>query len=77
MSEVVMINADKTSSVLEALENNGLHIDSCCRGGFCGVCRVKLISGEFEYKENPIGYCADDEILSCCCMAKTELKIKV
>ena len=29
------------------LEKNGYHFHTCCRGGSCGVCRIKIMSGEF------------------------------
>ncbi|MEC9260523.1 MAG: 2Fe-2S iron-sulfur cluster-binding protein [Pseudomonadota bacterium] len=35
--------------VLKAMENHGLHaIAVGCRGGGCGVCRVKVIAGSYE-----------------------------
>lgn len=36
--------ADKT--VLEASEDVGVNIDYSCRQGYCGVCKVKLLSGQ-------------------------------
>jgi ferredoxin len=33
-------------SVLEVAEEIGVDIDYSCRAGTCGVCRVKLLSGE-------------------------------
>ena len=35
---------DKT--VLEASEDAGVNIDNSCREGYCGVCKVRLLSGE-------------------------------
>ena len=35
--------------VLKAMENHGLHaIAVGCRGGGCGVCRVKVIAGSYK-----------------------------
>lgn len=33
-------------TVLEASEDVGVNIDNSCRQGYCGVCKVKLLSGE-------------------------------
>ena len=52
-------------SLLEYCEKNDIAIESSCRGGFCGQCRVK-VCGEVIYQQEPLGFCADDEVLACC-----------
>ena len=32
--------------LLNSLERNGLAVDSLCRSGECGVCRIRLLQGE-------------------------------
>jgi glycine betaine catabolism B len=33
-------------SILELAEDNGIEIESECRAGICGTCKVKLVSGD-------------------------------
>jgi ferredoxin len=40
-----------SESIAAALERAGLRIHTACRSGSCGVCRIKVISG--EYYVNP------------------------
>lgn len=66
-----------TETVLEALERAGVEASYNCREGFCGVCRTKLISGTVTYKVDPLAFIDDDEILSCCTQAKSDIHIKL
>lgn len=34
------------TSLLDALEEHGVQVDSACRSGKCGLCRCKVLSGE-------------------------------
>ena len=43
------IKAYAKESILNALERNGILINSACRGGSCGYCRLKVIEGEYYY----------------------------
>jgi glycine betaine catabolism B len=38
------MKADQT--VLEVAEEAGIPIEYACRQGYCGICKVKLLSGE-------------------------------
>lgn len=46
-----VIPARASESIASALERAGLKIHTACRSGSCGVCRIKVISG--EYYVNP------------------------
>ena len=39
---------DRFESILELAEDNGIEIEYECRQGFCGTCKVKLLSGEVD-----------------------------
>jgi len=39
---------DRFESILELAEENGIEIEYECRQGFCGTCKVKLLSGEVD-----------------------------
>ena len=68
----------KHRNILESLEAKNIEIHSHCRDGFCGVCRVTLISGEIHYPNGePLAYVGDNEILPCCCIAKSNLVLKL
>lgn len=39
------------------------------------MCRVRLLDGEVQYLEQPLAFIAADEILPCCCVPKSEIRI--
>lgn len=53
-------------SLLELAESRGLNPDFSCRGGSCGTCRTRLISGEVHYLNLPAEMPAEGEVLICC-----------
>jgi ferredoxin-NADP reductase len=63
------------SSVLDALLASGVKVPYDCRGGSCGACALRLVSGscsnvlpsEFRVKA--------DEVLSCCVQATSALQL--
>jgi len=65
-------------NILESLEAAEIETHSHCRDGFCGVCRVTLCQGEIDYPNGePLAYVGDNEILPCCCIAKTSITIEI
>ena len=42
---------DRFESILELAEDQGIQIPFECRQGFCGECKVKMISGEVHMEE--------------------------
>ena len=44
-------------SILDVLKDNGFRIKSLCKEGVCGTCRVRVISGKVEHRDD----CLDDE----------------
>ncbi|WP_421134570.1 class I ribonucleotide reductase maintenance protein YfaE [Alteromonas sp. A079] len=75
--DVGLIQASPDKTILSALEAANINIHFHCREGFCGACRTKLLDGEVDYTTDPLAFIDDDEILPCCCVAKSALKIKV
>ncbi len=68
--------ADKT--LLNNLENNNIEAHYHCRDGFCGACRVILVSGEINYPTGePLAFVAENEILTCCCAPTSDISIKI
>jgi ferredoxin len=63
--------------ILDFLERNGVAMNSHCREGLCGTCRVSLTHGSVHYPNGPpLGYIRDGEILPCCCQPATDIKIE-
>lgn len=63
------------SSVLDALLAAGVQVPYDCRGGSCGQCRLKLLSGHCQAVLQPEFELAADEILSCCMQAQSPLQL--
>jgi ferredoxin-NADP reductase/predicted pyridoxine 5'-phosphate oxidase superfamily flavin-nucleotide-binding protein len=54
------------SSLLELAESRGLHPEFSCRGGSCGTCKTRLISGQVNYPQPPAEVPDDGHVLICC-----------
>ncbi|MFT6835274.1 MAG: ferredoxin [Francisellaceae bacterium] len=67
---------DASKTILEHIEFAGINVDSQCRSGMCGVCKRKIISGKFEYKQIPLAYTSGKDILICIAMINTDINIK-
>lgn len=61
-----------SGTILQSLEKSSIAIESHCRSGYCGACRVKLKSGTVGYTTDPLGFVDDDEILACCSYPTSE-----
>ncbi|MNE85146.1 Ferredoxin-1 [compost metagenome] len=55
-----------SGSLLDLAESRGLTPDFSCRGGSCGTCRTRRISGTVHYPNPPAEMPEDDEVLICC-----------
>ena len=64
-------------TLLESLEAQNIEVHYQCREGYCGSCRTQLLEGRVHYHEEPMAWLDDDEILPCCCIPKSDLKIKL
>lgn len=63
--------------LLEKLEKNGIIHEYQCRSGYCGSCRVKLQKGKVSYKEQPLAFLNQNEILLCCCQLEDDIEIEL
>lgn len=73
----VSLRSEGNETILETLERAEVDVNYNCREGFCGVCRTKLLSGSVEYRIEPLAFIDDDEFLSCCTVANSNIKIKI
>ncbi|MBA4359103.1 MAG: FAD-binding oxidoreductase, partial [Pseudomonas sp.] len=53
-------------SLLELAESRGLRPEFSCRGGSCGTCKTRLISGAVNYPQPPAEVPDAGEVLICC-----------
>ena len=67
----------KDGTLLEMAKKQGIDTMHSCEEGICGTCRCKLLAGEVEYLSDPIAYLEDDEILTCICKPKSDLRIEL
>jgi len=71
------VSFQNANSLLESLEAQDVPVHYQCREGYCGSCRTQLLEGEVHYTEEPMAWINDDEILPCCCIPKTAIRIKL
>ncbi|MCU1038045.1 2Fe-2S ferredoxin-like protein [Stenotrophomonas maltophilia] len=63
------------ANLLAALERTGHAVEYQCRSGYCGSCRLKILSGTVTYKTKPLAALAPDEILPCCCVVSESITL--
>ncbi len=56
----------QSGSLLELAESRGLNPDFSCRGGSCGTCKTRLVSGQVHYPNPPAELPDNDMVLICC-----------
>lgn len=49
-NETVHVGAD--TSIIEALRDKGIHVDSICEAGTCGTCIVGLLEGDVDHRDD-------------------------
>ena len=55
-----------SGSLLELAESRGLTPEFSCRGGTCGTCSTRIVSGQVTYPQPPANLPAEGEALICC-----------
>lgn len=64
-------------SLLETLKKHSIPINYQCQTGYCGSCRIFLISGKIKYYKKPLSYTHSNEILLCCCFPIADITLKL
>ena len=70
---------DRFENILELAEENGIDIEYECRQGYCGNCKVKLLSGkvDMETEEGLEGEeIKDGFILTCVAVPKSDVVLE-
>lgn len=68
---------DTNISLLEMLKKYPIPIHYQCQAGYCGSCRITLISGKIKYHKEPLSYMNANEILLCCCFPTEDIILKL
>ena len=68
---------DGQFSILEALDESGFDMPYSCRGGNCGACCVRLVSGEVEEIQTPAYEAGKGEILTCSVIPVSDVTIEL
>lgn len=70
---------NRFASILELAEENGIDIQYECRQGFCGTCKVKLLSGKVDM-ETEDGLEDNDKregfILTCVAVPRSDIVLE-
>lgn len=72
---LIHFHSEQHTSLLDALEQNKIHIEFQCREGFCGACRLRLRKGKVGYRHKPIAFIDKNEILACSCQPLSDIDI--
>jgi ferredoxin-NADP reductase len=70
----VVVGADQT--ILDALEQAGVHSPSSCRNGVCGTCETRVLEGTPDHRDKVLSdgeRAAGNTMMICCSRAKTAL----
>src|SRR3984893_11208134 len=60
----IPVSSDR--SIADALEDAGVAIETSCRAGLCGTCKVRYVSGEVEHNACILGDDEKQEYLTTC-----------
>ena len=69
---VVMVPKDKT--IVQALAEAGIEVQTSCEQGVCGTCLTRVLEGEPDHRDmylTPDEQSANDQFLPCCSRAKS------
>lgn len=78
-TEGTQFEAQDDFSILDSALKSGLVFEYSCKNGQCGVCKTTLLNGEVIELRAQLALSdqekSDNKILTCCCAAKTSIKI--
>lgn len=68
----VVVNVPADSTILEAVEQHGIHAAYSCRTGNCGMCAVKILDGAPDHRDEALTQAQRDEgRLMCICISRS------
>lgn len=71
-----------TESVLDGAQKNGVKIPYACKGGGCGLCKIRVEDGEFERGRSSMAVLPNNErelnyTLACKTYPKSNMNIQI
>lgn len=74
-------SVDNDETVLDAALRQGLALQYGCRGGACGACKGKILTGEVRYDDEPMALSEEDSeeggVLTCVAKASSDLVLEL
>ncbi len=67
----------KQANLLTAFEQQGVNIESECRSGECGLCKITLLSGDITQRIKPEKPLGAGQYLACCSVPSSDLQIEL
>ena len=64
------------ASLLDAIESQGLPIDSDCRTGSCGRCLLMVEDGQAKHRVAPECAVAPGQVLACCAVPLSDVRLR-
>lgn len=76
------ITVKETQTILDAACNQGVNIEYACKGGGCGLCKIKVADGDFERGKSSKAVLPDsdrkqDYTLACKTYPKSNMKVHI
>lgn len=72
----VFADSQGHKSVLDAILAARVPLNYDCKGGSCGLCKVKVVKGEYQQVLEPSMSCGGDEVLACCIQPTSALVLR-
>jgi len=66
---------EKSRSLLEFLESQGIEPEFSCRAGICSTCEQGILAGQVEYFEEPLDEMPEGRLLLCCTRPQSSLTL--
>ena len=71
-----MVRVEKDKTVVQALAEAGVVVQTSCEQGVCGTCLTRVLEGEPDHRDmylTPEEQAVNDQFLPCCSRAKSPL----
>ena len=70
-----IISFENSPTLLHSLEQNGFRVNTYCRKGSCGSCKLEMKKGKVKYLVQPELQLKENEILPCCCVPVEDVEL--
>jgi ferredoxin len=72
------VRVDASTSIVDALAEIGIEVETSCGEGICGTCMVDVASGEPEHRDHCLSKAerASGKVI-CCCVSRSKSAVLV